>query len=209
MDRNAEHVSIENLTRRHLPDAVEVIAQAYTHHPLAKQVFLGLEDETRLRRVRRVYRGVMEMALQRGRVFVVRRAGLMAGAAVAYPPHCGKPSLLDRALAGAGALTVGPAASMNYLAYEREIRAMRPTKPHWYLFFLGVTPSFAGDGIGPAFVRHVCRLADADGVACYLETTVDAQVEFYKSYGFELQQSKTLSFLGGMVVNGMLRKPAA
>lgn len=53
------HVSIENLTRRHLPDAVEVIAQAFYRNPLAKHAFGDLDDETRLRRARRVYRGVM------------------------------------------------------------------------------------------------------------------------------------------------------
>lgn len=201
----AEHVSIENLTRRHLPDAVEVIAQAFYKSPLACHAFPNVDDDSRLRRVRRVYRSVMEIALQRGRVFVVRDAGRICGAAVAYPPSKQKQSLLGRALSGVGALTVGPGASLRYVKYEREIEKMRPTEPHWYLFFLGVTPSFHGRGIGRAFVRHVCRMADSDGVACYLETSVEPQIAFYQSHGFELQHSKSLAFLGGMTVNGMLR----
>lgn len=202
---NAAHVTIENLTRRHLADAVEVIAQAFYQNPLARHAFPEIEPETRLRRVRRVYRGVMEMALQRGRVFVVRQSGRIAGAAVAYPPSAAQPTLIGRALSGVGAFTVGPKASMRYIAYDREIRKMRPKEPHWYLFFLGVTPAFHGQGIGTAFVRHVCRMADADGVACYLETSVQPQVEFYESYGFELTEKKPLKQLDGLVVNGMVR----
>lgn len=202
----AAHVTIENLTRRHLADAVEVIAQAFHKNPLAEHAFPNTEPELRLRRVRRIYRAVMEMALQRGRVFVVRQSGRVAGAAVAYPPRESDQSLLSRTLSGVGALTVGPRASMRYVAYEREIRKMRPQEPHWYLFFLGVTPAFHGQGIGRAFVRHICRMADADGVDCYLETSVQSQLDFYAEYGFELVESRSLKFLDGMVVNGMLRK---
>lgn len=202
---NPAHVTIENLTRRHLPDAVEVIAQAFYRNPLAIHAFPGVGDDTRLRRVRRIYRSVMEIAFQRGRVFVVRISGRIAGAAVVYPPSADVQTLLGRALSGVGALTVGPRASMRYVAYEREIRKMRPKEPHWYLFFLGVTPAFHGQGIGSAFVKHVCRMADADGVPCYLETSVKPQIEFYGAYGFELKESRTLKQLDGLVVNGMVR----
>lgn len=202
----AAHVTIENLTRRHLPDAVEVIAQAFYKNPMALHAFPDCDDDSRLRRVRRIYRGVMEMALQRGRVFVVRQSGRICGAAVAYPPNSGVQNLASRLLSGAGAFTVGPRATMRYVTYEREVRKMRPKEPHWYLFFLGVTPAFHGQGIGNAFVKHVCRMADSEGVACYLETSVEAQIDFYGEHDFELTESKTLDSLGGMVVSGMLRK---
>lgn len=140
-------------------------------------------------------------------MFVVRHGGRIAGAAVAYPPSPKPPGLLSRILAGLGAATVGPTATMRYVAYEREIRKMRPQQPHWYLFFLGVTPSFHGQGIGTKFVRHICRLADADGVDCYLETSVPAQVRFYGEHGFELLEQRCMENLGGLKVSAMLRKP--
>lgn len=201
------HVTIENLNRRHLPDAVEVIAQAFFRNALALKAFPNLDDEIRLRRVRRVYRSVMEIAFQRGRIFVVREAGRITGAAVVYPPRMTKPSLISRLLSGFGALTIGPGPTMRYAAYEREIRKLQPNQPHWYLFFLGVNPTQQSEGVGSAFVRHVCRLADADRVPCYLETTVAELVPFYQKFGFELQQQKSLKFLDGLVVNTMMRQP--
>lgn len=207
--KKPEHVSIENLSRRHLPDAVEVISQAFFSNALARKAFPGLDDETRLRRVRRVYRSVMEVAIQRGRIFVVRNAGRVTGAAVAYPPRMDKQGLITRALSGFGALTIGPAPMMRYATYERAIRKLQPDLPHWYLFFLGVTPTQHGQGIGSAFVRHVCRLADADRVPCYLETTVAEQIPFYEKHGFEVQEQKALKFMDGLVVYTMLRQPKA
>lgn len=207
--KKAVHVSIENLNRRHLADAVEVTAQAFCHSELALRAFPKLDDETRLRRVRRVYRSVMEIALQRGRIFVVRNAGRVTGAAVAYPPKMKKQSLISRALSGFGALTIGPGPTMRYAAYERAIRNMQPDIPHWYLFFLGVTPSEHGQGVGSAFVRHVCRLADSDRVPCYLETTVAEQLPFYQKHGFVVQEQKPLKFMDGLVVHTMLRQPSS
>lgn len=202
---SAAHVTIENLTRRHLSDAVEVIAQAFYKNGLARHALRGVDEQTRLKRVRRIYRGVMEVALQKGRVFVVRREGRIAGAAVAYPPSEQGMGFVSRAISGMGVITVGPAATGRYVAYEREIQKMRPKMPHWYLFFLGVTPAYHGQGIGTAFVRHICRLADADHVPCYLETTVEQQLEFYARHGFVHEETRPLKFLDDMHVSGMLR----
>jgi ribosomal protein S18 acetylase RimI-like enzyme len=57
---------------------------------------------------------------------------------------------------------------------------------HWYLQFLGVDPPCQGQGIGSALMRPMLARADAEGVACYLETFNPRTVPLYQRHGFEV-----------------------
>ena len=56
----------------------------------------------------------------------------------------------------------------------------------WYLFLLGVEPRSQRRGIGSALIRPVLERADAEHVACYLETENQRNVAFYRKQGFDL-----------------------
>ena len=78
------------------------------------------------------------------------------------------------------------------------VRFMRCTTPlerlhkqnaparHWYLQFLGVDPTNQGQGIGSALIQPMLARADAEGVACYLETFNARTVPLYQRHGFEV-----------------------
>ena len=67
----------------------------------------------------------------------------------------------------------------------RAVAAARRGTRSWYLQLLGVEPDRQGSGIGSALVREHLRLADRQGVAAYLETTIE-NLGFYGELGFEV-----------------------
>ena len=58
--------------------------------------------------------------------------------------------------------------------------------PHWYLFGLGVSPAYQGQGIGGLLIQPILQKADKEGLPCYLETSTPGAVRFYQKYGFEI-----------------------
>jgi ribosomal protein S18 acetylase RimI-like enzyme len=66
------------------------------------------------------------------------------------------------------------------------VRRRLMDEPYWYLEALGVLPSRQGEGIGGLLVRSVIRLAEDQGVACYLETANARNVAFYEGHGFQV-----------------------
>jgi ribosomal protein S18 acetylase RimI-like enzyme len=61
----------------------------------------------------------------------------------------------------------------------------RQTYRHYYLAFLGVAPTYQGQGAGSALLAPVLKRADAEGVACYLENSNPANLPFYERAGFK------------------------
>lgn len=49
-----------------------------------------------------------------------------------------------------------------------------------------VDPSLHGRGIGTALVEHGLARVDAEGGPCYLETSKERNVPYWKRFGFEV-----------------------
>lgn len=62
------------------------------------------------------------------------------------------------------------------------------TQPHWYLFMLGVSPTYQRQGIGNLLLQPILKQADKEGLPCYLETSTEGGVRFYKRLGFEVMR---------------------
>ena len=60
--------------------------------------------------------------------------------------------------------------------------------PHWYLWCMGVHPSFRLRGVASALARFVTAQADAAGVGCYTETFGDKTEALYRGFGFEVRE---------------------
>jgi ribosomal protein S18 acetylase RimI-like enzyme len=65
-------------------------------------------------------------------------------------------------------------------------RRHRSHPPHWYLAVLGTDPSAQGQGLGSAVLRPVLERCDADGVAAYLESSAERNIDFYARHGFRV-----------------------
>jgi ribosomal protein S18 acetylase RimI-like enzyme len=61
-----------------------------------------------------------------------------------------------------------------------------PDEPLWFLDHIGVEPAHQGQGIGRRLIEHGLALADADGVAAFLETSTARNVGYYERFGFRV-----------------------
>ncbi|KJH72990.1 GNAT family N-acetyltransferase [Aliterella atlantica] len=60
------------------------------------------------------------------------------------------------------------------------------SQPHWYLFMLGVSPTYQSQGIGSLLLQPILNQADRERLPCYLETSTEGGVRFYQRLGFEV-----------------------
>lgn len=77
-------------------------------------------------------------------------------------------------------------AGMGRLTQLGGLERLHPPEPHWYLSILGTHPDHQGQGLGTAVVAPGIAAADAAGVGCYLESSKEANVPYYRRLGFEV-----------------------
>jgi ribosomal protein S18 acetylase RimI-like enzyme len=58
----------------------------------------------------------------------------------------------------------------------------------WYLVYLGTKPGSRGRGYARKLIEHVTKKADAEGRACYLESSNDVNPKIYRKMGFEIHR---------------------
>lgn len=80
------------------------------------------------------------------------------------------------------------------------------TQPHWQLLIVGVDPSLQGQGRGSAIVQEGLEQADRAALPCYLDTSKEANLQFYEKLGFTIVEEAVLG-KGGPPAWGMLRHP--
>jgi ribosomal protein S18 acetylase RimI-like enzyme len=86
-------------------------------------------------------------------------------------------------------LRMGLATYVRFHAYmecSSELRRRNAPDTYWYLWVLGVDPSFQGQGVGGRLIRPVLEQADASGIVCYLETEAERNLAFYERHGFRI-----------------------
>jgi ribosomal protein S18 acetylase RimI-like enzyme len=74
-----------------------------------------------------------------------------------------------------------------------EVDKHHPHERHWYLAVLGTDPTYQGRGFGSAVMAPVLALADEQGVGCYLESSKEDNLSFYRRHGFEVTREVDLS----------------
>ncbi len=77
-------------------------------------------------------------------------------------------------------------AGLRRLAQLGELERRHPPEPHWYLALLGTHPDHQGRGLGTAVVAPGLAAADHAGLGCYLESSKEANVPYYRRLGFEV-----------------------
>ena len=87
------------------------------------------------------------------------------------------------------------------------IESKHPHQPHWYLATLGTAVEQQGKGVGTALLRPVLEHCDAEGIPCYLESSKERNVPFYRRHGFEVVEEVPLPD-DGPTLWTMWREPA-
>jgi len=72
------------------------------------------------------------------------------------------------------------------------VESKHPRQPHWYLASLGTAVELQGKGVGSALMRPVLTHCDAEGLPCYLESSKERNVPFYRRHGFEVVEALPL-----------------
>ena len=73
---------------------------------------------------------------------------------------------------------------------------MHPHEPHWYLASLGTAVDRQGKGVGRALMRPVLGALRRRGLPCYLESSKERNVPFYRRHGFEVVEEVPLPATG-------------
>ncbi len=68
-----------------------------------------------------------------------------------------------------------------------------PTKPHFYLQFVGCRQRHQGKGVGSALMKNGTRLADEAGMPAYLESSNSLNLPLYERHGFAVQADAAVS----------------
>ena len=61
-----------------------------------------------------------------------------------------------------------------------------PAEEHWYLQLLATHPDWQRQGLGAALMSAMFERADAEGLACHLETETTQNVAYYRRHGFDV-----------------------
>lgn len=96
----------------------------------------------------------------------------------------------------------GPLVGRGLFAVERQ---HPPHPPHWYLAVVGTDPAAQGRGLGTAVLEPVLSQCDRDGVAAYLESSSERNLDYYARFGF--RTTKALQLPRGPRMWPMWRQP--
>lgn len=161
-----------------LDPAADTLAAAFAHYPFTRHTVAADDHEGRVRRFQRMF--LERIGLPHGRVWV---CGDVDAAAVWTTPDTDLRVFAE--VAPLAREIAGDRAEASEAA-ERALAPHRPTEPVWFLATVGVHPDRQGRGLGRAVLEPGLRAADAAGVPCFLETSVEPNLHFYRRLGFEV-----------------------
>jgi ribosomal protein S18 acetylase RimI-like enzyme len=172
-----------------VPDLAAMLARAFIDDPVAE--WSCRPESLRLSVLERFYTTRTRQLLADEEIWI---SAERSSAALWAPPKRWKltplqDAALSRTLLHPRLLARAPLIVVGLLGLERK-HPVAP--PHWYLAFLGTDPSAQGQGLGSAVLRPVLEQCDSDGVAAYLESSKERNIDFYARHGFRVTREVRL-----------------
>lgn len=176
------------LKKSQIDQSVRVLASAFAGDVMWEAILPDAEERNRVMPV--LWRGVIAYCQRYG---IVQTTPDFTGIAAWTKPGHAHPTLWE--LVRTGFLLPRSVMMMSKSSRDRFIRVMKQIEalhrelmpqPHWYLWTLGVDPSYQSQGIGGSLLKPGMTRAQEAGIPCYLETETEANVAFYRKRGFEL-----------------------
>jgi ribosomal protein S18 acetylase RimI-like enzyme len=183
------------LDRRTLNDAAVLGSRAFYDDPF----FVHLSDRSMLRaRGLALYIRTHLAVLGETAVTTTARdaAGILVGICVWQRPGTYPLPVANQVREMGGslrALIPRPASLVKGLRYTLAVEKARPRFDHWYLCLLAADPMVWRRGIGTALLEPSLAAVDEDGLPCYLETQKEANIAYYRRFGFEETERLTPS----------------
>jgi GNAT superfamily N-acetyltransferase len=180
------------LQQHQLPQAAGVLAESFVEDPVTNYFFP--DQWRRLAAMEYIFGAYLKMGLRIGEVLTTSD---IRGAAIWI--HPGRRLSVGHALRSSLLLLpfrYGPMSSVRMIRYLRlvnKIRDRHPLLDAWYLFGLGVKQDYRGGGVGSALICPMLQIADAEQRQCYLETSTQRNLKFYKDHGFRIANKGIVS----------------
>src|SRR5690606_5873501 len=153
-------------------------------NPLHRRVF-GNDPIVRERRLARFFSAVLPWIGKRGELIGAAANGETIGLIGILPPSTCRPTLTEQLrMLPAVSRSLDPPTPMRMRRWLAAWRKQDPDEPHWHLGPLAVDPLHRRRGIGTALLLEALDRVDAAGGTAYLETDKEANVRFYKRFGF-------------------------
>ena len=175
------------LEKSQIDAASETLVHAFNNDPTFRY-FTPEQEQARINAIKLLAKTALRYSQPYNHVYTTTNE--LKGIAGWIPP--GKYPLNDfRLLLGLYALPfklrlsrLGQLISLS-LTIEKHHKQDLP-QPHWYLCMLGVSPTYQSQGIGSLLLQPILDQADRERLPCYLETSTEGGVRFYKRLGFEV-----------------------
>lgn len=197
-----------DLNKNQRDAAVDVLTRSFMDDPIYLCVFP--DPVERRRSLRALWDALVRYCQRYG---VIHTTGELEGVVCWLPPGNTRMTFLRHLRTGfvfIRAVKVFQSKSrkkcLHLLSRIDDLHKRIMTRPHWYLWVLGVDPSARGQGVGGRLLEPVLSRADADGVPCYLETQSEWNVAFYERRGFVIKSIETMDELG-LKIWIMVREP--
>ena len=165
-----------------LAAAVRVCARAMRDNPLHCAVF-GSDPQRREPRLQAFFAAVLPWIRRRGMLlaFDDEPRGIMG----LLPPGVCRPTLPEKLrMLPALSRSLTPAGAMRMRRWLAAWARHDPAAPHWHLGPLAVDPPHQRRGIGTRLLEAALARVDAAAGIAYLETDTEANVAFYRRFGF-------------------------
>ena len=190
-------------------ETADVLAAAFRANPGFRAALPGIDETTRERKLRPLFRSFVRTCLGHGEPSIVLDGGRVVGASLCYRPDANPLPLVPWLQNSVGAVPLGPPAMLRLLRIDAWMRRGHRGQPHWYLFMLGVEPRHHGRGFGGALLRRLSEQADRDGKPAYLETDKRENVALYQRFGYIVTDQAQLRPFSSLTMWRMERSPEA
>jgi GNAT superfamily N-acetyltransferase len=158
------------------------MARAFFDDPFVGFIFQN--EETRQTLTPRLFKLLFKLGLPHGACDVT--PGYEA-AALWRPPGAWKTPTWEYLANGSEVLDIFDFSSARHAIRAIDaIEKLHPCEAHWYLQAIGSDPDKHGKGFGAAVMRRQLANADISGLPAYLESSKDANIPFYQSFGFQV-----------------------
>lgn len=197
---------IRRLGQADFARAKEVLGRAFFDYNL--MAYAQPNDRRRGPAVANLYGAILWDCMSRGQAYATPD---FTGIAAWLRPGAGIPTFIQQVRAGMLRLPLGFGLRgfkrlLDYDEVGRRMHHQYAVEPHWYLAAIGVDLGHQGRGLGSSLMSPMLARADAEGVACWLDTHQDQNVRLYERHGFQVAE-RTAPRGHSIPVYGMLRPP--
>ena len=174
------------LQKKDLPKAGVVLADAFQHDPLWKEILAG---STAIQK-RSTFESPVRFCREYGEAYATSEN--LEGIAGWVPGTMTDITLWRLVRSGAIGLAfkagaqVGKKVALTFKPLKHDREENMKGKSFIYLLIMGVATEFQGKGFGGALLRAVISKSEQAGLPLYLETETESNVRLYEKFGFTL-----------------------